>query len=265
MTSEKSVVLITGASRGIGRTMVEVLTANGHSVVAVARPSSDLDDLCRATGAIPVAVDVSDLAAVSDAVANVEATFGPVSLLVNNAGIAGQSEPTWLHDADAWWRVFEVNVKGVFACSRAVLPSMLARREGRIINVSSGAAHFPISDDFNSMISSAYLASKAAVNRFSEALAVEVRPRGVKVFAISPGSVKTEMTENIFASQWDDPDFWTPPEACAQLAMYLNSGVLDELSGRYITAATDDWRSLNERAREVQAEDLLAMRLRPLP
>jgi NADP-dependent 3-hydroxy acid dehydrogenase YdfG len=140
MTSEKSVVLITGASRGIGRTMVEVLTANGHSVVAAARPSTGLDDLCRATGAIPVALDVSDLAAVSDAVANVEATFGPVSLLVNNAGIAGQSEPTWLHDADAWWHVFEVNVKGVFACSRAVLPLMLARHEGRIINVSSGAA-----------------------------------------------------------------------------------------------------------------------------
>ena len=265
MTSEKSVVLITGASRGIGRTMVEVLSANGYAVAAAARPSTDLDDLCRSTGAYRVALDVANFAVVSDAVANVEAVVGPVSLLVNNAGIAGQSEPTWVHDVNEWWRVFEVNVKGVFACSRAVLPSMLARREGRIINVSSGAAHFPISDDFLSMISSAYLASKAAVNRYTEALAAEVRTTGVKVFAISPGSVKTEMTENIFASQWDDPDFWTPPEACAQLVLHLNSGALDELSGRYITAATDDWRSLHERAREVQEEDLLAMRLRPLP
>jgi NAD(P)-dependent dehydrogenase (short-subunit alcohol dehydrogenase family) len=178
--------------------------------------------------------------AVTEAIALVEAELGPIDLLVNNAGISGQSGMSWEVDDEEWWRIIEVNVLGTFLCSRAVMPAMMARGAGRIVNLSSNAAFFQIEADFAGVINSAYMASKAAVIRFTEALAAEARPAGVHVFAISPGTVKTEMTASTFAGSWDDSDFWSPPELAAELIGFIASGALDALSGRYIHAAADD-------------------------
>ncbi len=169
-----------------------------------------------------------------------ERELGPIGLLVNNAGVAGDGGFSWSHEPEQWWHVFEVNVLGTFLCSRAVIPGMRARAAGRIVNVSSNAAFFSLADGPEERIGSAYMASKAAVVRFSEALAAETRADGVCVFAISPGMVKSDMTAAIFAAEWDDAGLWSPPELTADLIEFIDSGALDALSGRYIHAANDD-------------------------
>ena len=142
---------------------------------------------------------------------------------------------------------------------------MMARGSGRIINLSSGAATFPVGPDNDGVLTSAYMASKAAVNRFTEAVAGECFSAGVRAFAISPGMVKTDMTAEVFGDLWDDADTWTPMAKSLDLIDDLDAGLLDALSGRYIRAALDDWRSLAARADEVIALDTNALRLRELP
>jgi len=256
------VAVVTGASRGIGRAITERLAASGHRVVAVGRSRTQLDEVAERTGAVPLVLDVSDASAVADALAQVEADLGTPSLLVNNAGVAGTSGPTWEQDPADWWRVFEVNVLGAFLCSRAVLPGMVARGSGRIVNVSSNAAFFRVDDDAEGLINSAYMASKAALIRFTEAVAAEGDASGVRAFAISPGMVKTDMTAEIFADEWDEPDLWSSPALTADLVAFIDSGALDGLSGRYIHAANDDWRTLAGRAQDIVAHDLHSLRVR---
>ena len=194
-----------------------------------------------------------------------EGELGPIDLLVNNAGSGGTGGLTWDKDPADWWRVFEVNVLGAFLCARAVLPGMRARRLGRIVNVASNAAFFMIDDDFAGRIDSAYLASKAALVRLTEALAAETRADGISVFAISPGMVKTAMTEPIFTDLWDEDGVWTPPERTADLVAFLAAGALDRVSGRYIHAANDDWEAMPARVAEILDDDLNALRLREQP
>ena len=137
-------------------------------------------------------------------VARTESELGPIDLLVANAGVSGPTTATWETPAEDWWRVFEVNVLGVYLCCRTVLPGMIERGSGRIVNISSGASYLPGAGG-----STAYGPSKAAVSRFSELLEREVGSRGVHVFHISPGLVRTDMTEGMFPEPDDAP--WTPP------------------------------------------------------
>jgi NAD(P)-dependent dehydrogenase (short-subunit alcohol dehydrogenase family) len=128
---------------------------------------------------------------------------------------------------------------------------MLARGGGRIVNVASGAAYLPGTS------STAYSSSKAAVHRFSETLARQLEPRGIPVFSISPGLVRTRMTDD-----FGDDAPWTPPELAPQLVRALASGRLDALAGRYLHAEHDDIEDLAARADEIVTEDLNAIRLR---
>jgi 3-oxoacyl-[acyl-carrier protein] reductase len=257
--------VVTGASRGIGRSLTERLTAAGQRVAAIGRSVADLDEVAAKTGAMPFVLDVSDPAAVESVFARILAELGVPDLLVNNAGISGGSGLTWELPEQDWWRVLEINVRGTYLCTRAVLPAMMARGSGRIINLSSGAATFPVGLDNDGELTSAYMASKAAVNRFTEAVAGECFSAGVRVFSMSPGMVKTDMTAEVFGEIWDDEDTWTPIETPVDLIMDLDAGMLDALSGRYFRAAIDDWRSLAGRADEVLELDTHALRLRPLP
>lgn len=239
---ESSVVFVTGASEGIGKIVAAHLADEGYRVAVGARSLDTLHAVAQEIGALAVPLDVTDVVSVNAAIERIEDELGPVELLVNNAGTAGTGKVTWLDTPDEWWRVMEVNVKGTFLCAQRVLPAMLSRGSGRIVNVSSAAANFPIesADDF---LDTSYMASKAAVNRFSEALAVEARAQGVSVFAVSPGKVKTAMTRAPTAPYWNDEDFWSPPELAAHLVAYIATGALDAYSGRYIHAARDDWRN----------------------
>jgi 3-oxoacyl-[acyl-carrier protein] reductase len=262
MSSPPRVALVTGAGRGIGRVVAARLASSGYRVAVAARSAAQVGQVAEEIGALPIALDVADGSAVEAAVAAIEGELGPLGLLVNSAGVAGDGGCTWDQSPADWWRVFEVNVLGTFLCSRAVLPGMRARGHGRIVNVSSNAAFFSLADGPEERISAAYMASKAAVIRFSEVLAAEARADGISAFAISPGTVKSEMTAGIFRAEWDDPTLWSPPELTADLIAFLDTGALDGLSGRYIHAAHDDWRALADRIPEIVEADHMSLRVR---
>jgi 3-oxoacyl-[acyl-carrier protein] reductase len=257
--------VVTGASRGIGQALTERLTEAGMTVAAIARSEPDLHEVAARTGAFPFVLDVADPAAVEAVFGRIVAELGVPDLLVNNAAISGASGRTWELPPQDWWQVFEINVRGTYLCTRAVLAPMIARGSGRIVNLSSGAAMYPVGLDNDGAINSAYMAAKAAVNRFTEAVAGECFRAGVQVFSMSPGMVKTDMTAAVFADLWDDADTWTPVDKALDLIADLDAGMLDALSGRYFRAAVDDWRELAARAKEIISTDSNVPRLSQLP
>jgi len=261
MTSPQQLAVVTGASRGIGRVIAERLADRGQHVIALARSVEALTAEPTNPNITPLAVDVSDPFAVSRVWHIIEVEHGVPTLLVNNAAIGGVSGPTWTQEPSDWWRLFEINVRGTFLPTHHALPAMIARGSGRIVNFSSGAAYFPVATDNDAQISAAYMSSKAAVQRFTEALAGELVGTGVTVFAMSPGMVKTDMTAPLFAEDWEDPDIWSPPELSADLIEFIDSGAIDALSGRFIHVAQDDWRTFAESANDIVAADKQTLRL----
>lgn len=240
------VALITGGGRGLGRAFAVALATNGLHVAVASRNTEELNAtvaMLRAEQVRCVAIpaDVTNDAAVRKMVSITQEQLGPISLLVNTAGVGAPFGPTWETDSDEWWRNVEVNLKGTMLCCKAVVTDMIARREGRIINVASGAGTVSIP------YMSAYVTSKAAVIRFTEVLADEVRQYGVSVFAIQPGTVRTAMSEELMQSEsgkrwlpWfkkifdeNRDDSSLPGE---NLVLYLASGKADVLSGRFFAA-----------------------------
>jgi 3-oxoacyl-[acyl-carrier protein] reductase len=242
------VAFVTGGGRGVGESVARALAEDGWSVVVAARTRSEVDAVAREIGGRAVELDVSS----PPVVAEVFADVGPVDLLVNNAGIGGSSASFTEEKADDWWRVFEVNTRGPYLCCRAVVPSMLDRGGGRIVNVASGAAYLPSVGG-----STAYGPSKAALHRFSDLLAGQLAPQNIFVFSISPGLVRTAMTEH-----FGDDAPWTPPECAPTLVRKLATGRYDALAGRYLHAEHDDVDDLVARIGDIREHDLNAIRLR---
>ncbi len=247
------VALVTGGGRGIGANVARELTQAGARVAVSARSADQVEAVARELGGLAVVADVSDRESVEAMVDRVRSELGPIDLLVNNAGISGGLQTAWDSDPDDWWRVFEVNVRGPFLVSRAVIPEMVERGSGRIVNVGSGAAYLPPA---STVTETAYGPSKAALYRFGEMLASQLAGTGVYVFTISPGLVKTDMT-----ARFSDDLPWTPPELAPRLVRVLASGRADKLAGRYIHAEHDDVEDLIRRADQILDEDLNAIRL----
>jgi 3-oxoacyl-[acyl-carrier protein] reductase len=239
--------LVTGGGRGVGANVARALAEDGWSVIVAARTGDEVQAVAADTGGRALELDVSS----SESIEHAFAEAGPIDLLVNNAGISGPRGRSWEVDPADWWRVYEVNVRGAYLCARAVIPGMLERGAGRIVNVGSGAAYLR-----DSAGSSAYGSSKAGLHRFSERLAQELKPLGVNVFEISPGLVRTSLTEGM-----PDDAPWTPPEAAPALVLKLASGRYDELAGLYLHAEHDDVDELLDRLDAVRERDLNAIRL----
>lgn len=248
--------VVTGATRGLGRRLSAHLAAGGHEVVAVGRDAGALDALVAegGPGVTPYAADVTDPARLAE----VASAVGAIDLVVANAGALTATGPFWECDLDDWWSGFSVNVLGVAATARAFLPGMVERGSGRLVLMSSGMGNRP------GPWSSQYAASKAAVTRWGESVQRELDGTGVRCFVVSPGMVRTDMTD------WPEPlmdrlpalrdlpdDAWTPPELLLGLVDAIAAGELDPLAGRFVHA-TDDRASLlaavdgDERARTLR-------------
>lgn len=253
------VAWVTGAGRGIGRGIALTLAKAGAWVIAAARSEVEIQETVKmidAAGgrAMALKLDVTDAQSVDQGMAQIMQTCQRLDLLVNNAGIAGEQAPVWEESAESWWEVLEVNLKGSFLTARAALAVMSAQRSGRIINVASNIGVYP------SAAYSAYSVSKAGVIRMTDCLAEMAREHNVQVFAISPGLVRTAMTEAIPFYDNTPEEEYLPAEAAGKLCAFLASGRVDRLSGRYFHVM-DDIENLVERGEEILAKDLYAMRL----
>lgn len=264
------VAVVTGGGRGIGRAIAQALAAEGASVAVVARSEGQLAEtttLIREMGgeAIAIVGDVSDRQAVTQMAEQVVQQLGPVDILVNNAGRHHALGPLWLVDPDEWWKEVECNLFSTFLCMHAILPSMIERRQGRIINVSSGAGNLPRPHN------TAYTSSKAAITRLTESAAISAKPYDVSIFAIHPGSVRTAMADYLVnseqASKWV-PEYRTvydeteiPVERVGGLVVFLASGKADLLTGRFLDVY-DDIQELVKQTEAIQQQDLYTLRLR---
>jgi len=248
----EGVALVTGGGRGIGASIARELADAGMRVAVSGRTRDQVEAIAAQVDGLALVGDVSRQPDVEEWVRRTETELGPIDLLVANAGLSVRETAAWELEPEEWWHVLEVNVLGAYLSCRAVIPGMLERARGRIVLTGSGAAYLPGSRN------TAYSASKAALCRFGETLALQLADHGIPVFFFSPGLVRTELTGDSFGD--DAP--WTPPELAPLLVRVLASGRADALAGRYLHAEHDDVEDLIRRADEIAENDLNAIRLR---
>ena len=267
--------IITGASEGLGREIARAYVLAGASVLMCARDRERLDEArldvselakpAQVVAAVPA--DVSDPADVDRLVAHAFERFPQVHVLVNNAGVYGPIGPVESVDWPAWVRAVEINLLGSVLMVRSLVPHFKRHRYGKIIQLSGGGATNPLPRI------SAYAASKAAVVRFAESLALEVEPFGIDVNAIAPGALNTRMMDQLLAAGPDDagPAFYermkkiaeeggTPLERGAALAVFLASPASDGITGRLLSAVWDPWSDLPRRLEDLKRSDVYTLR-----
>jgi NAD(P)-dependent dehydrogenase (short-subunit alcohol dehydrogenase family) len=268
-TFKNKVALVTGGGRGIGCAFAQALASAGASVVLAARSESEISEVAKAIrtrggNALAVQADISKSEDVKNLVQAAISHNGHVDILINNAGITGPIQPVIDTDPEQWWHTIEVNVRGTFLVTRLVLPTMVARSTGRIINISSGAAYgvFPNL--------SSYATSKAALAHFTRCLAAELEPHHISVIAFNPGFVQTSMLENAATSADVDPlsretfrhvlesgHARSVTDVIPKL-MYLAAGHADTLSGRFLDI-DDDFGHIAATHEDIAGSDLYTL------
>lgn len=266
--------LITGASRGFGLAIARRFTAAGADVFLCGREADTLDEARSlvAAGAperrvLAAAGDVSDPDDAGRLAAAALDAFPALHVLVNNAGVYGPMGPTESVDWTAWVRTIEINLFGSVLMTRALIPHFTRRRAGKIIQVSGGGATAPMPN------LSAYAASKAAVVRFAESVAEELRPYGVDVNAVAPGALNTRMLDEVLDAGPDavgagfyaraaaqKRDGGTALERGADLCVHLASSAGDGITGKLISAVWDPWPTLDAHRDELAATDVYTIR-----
>lgn len=233
-------VIVTGASRGIGKACALEFGKSGADVIInYTRSKEKAEEVCEEISklggrALPFCADVADRKAVDEMIAFAHSNFGSISTLVNNAGIAEQIMFCDITE-EKWDRMFAVDVKGVYNCIQAALPDMIHNKSGRIINISSMWGITGASCEVH------YSAAKAAVIGMTKALAKELGPSGITVNAIAPGVISTEMNGNISEEIMTELKEETPigrigsPEDIAETAIFLASPKASFITGEVIS------------------------------
>ena len=230
MSLNGKVVLITGAGRGIGRAIALAFAGEGAQVAATGRNMQRLGetvDEIRAGGgtAAAFALDVTNSEEAVRVANQVVSNWGRIDILVNNAGVITYNTPVWSTTIEQWDQVMNTNLRGTFLVSRAVIPHMMQRQEGVIINVGSSSGRQPDSDY------GAYATSKWGVVGYTASLANSLHPHGIRVNGINPGWVDTDMArENCPRG---NPE-WITGEQIAQAALYLATRAPNAMTGQFI-------------------------------
>ena len=263
--------VVTGAGRGIGQAISLAFAKEGADVVVASRTISETNETAKliqelGRSAIAKQADVSKIEDVETLMKSALQEFDKIDILVNNAGIYGPIGPLVANDTNRWIETISVNLVGTFLCCRAVLPSMIDRRKGRIINLSGGGAAS------SSPRFSAYGCSKAAIVRLTETLAEEVEEYNIQVNAIAPGAVNTRLVTEVLRAGANAGEKMlartrlqlktggTPPELAGTLAVFLASDESNGLTGRLISAEWDDWRNMGARIPEIMNTDMYKLR-----
>ncbi|MFF8316483.1 SDR family NAD(P)-dependent oxidoreductase [Streptomyces bobili] len=251
-------VLITGGSRGLGRALAEAFLISGARVAATGRDPERLAALQRELGAHgdlrTATVDSTDQAALRELAASLLAAWGRIDTLITNAGVPGPCGPAWENDPAQWWHAQEVNLRGTFLACHTITPVMIKNGSGRVISIASNAGRHRWPH------MSAYSVSKAAAIKFTENLAAELHPHGVRAFSYHPGLLTigmatTQLTGTHPPGSWDERiQQWylrqhaaghtTATEHSTRGALLIAAGVADHLSGHYLTP---DHPALNSR------------------
>jgi NAD(P)-dependent dehydrogenase (short-subunit alcohol dehydrogenase family) len=261
---EGAVAVVTGAGRGIGRAIAMRLAAHGARVVLAARSPAELAEVEQAIEAaggeaLAVPADITDEQEVERVLETARRAFGPLEILVCNAGAAGPIGRIVDVSPEEWRSTLETNLTAVFLCCRAAIPELVRSGRGKIVIVASGVALRPAPRI------GAYDASKAGVTNFAEYLAEELDEHGVDVNAIRPGVVDTRLSRTHLDSGPERGGLLvehvtrglegggTPPEKAADLVLYLASRSGDGISGVGLIGVDDDVRSLPRRTRATTA------------
>lgn len=265
--------IITGSNQGLGKAIAKAYLEAGANVVLCARGEKllgDAADELRRLDAGKVAwvtADVSRDADVQEVVERTLAEFGHFEILVNNAGVYGPKGSIDDVPWDQWMDSLLINIGGSVNFSRQVLPHFKQRRYGKIIQLSGGGATNPLPRI------SAYATSKAAIVRFAETLAVEVREYNIDVNSIAPGALNTRLLDEVLAAGPDlvGAEFFaraerqhaqggTPLDVPSRLAVFLGSSRSDGITGKLISSVWDDWQSFPEHLEELNKSDVYTLR-----
>lgn len=251
--------LVTGAGRGLGAAVSIALAKEGASLVLASRTKSELDEVMQwitLTGqkAQTVVADVSNEADVERMVKTAIDSNGKIDILVNCAGVYGPIGQMWTLDAQAWTKAVQINLIGTFLCCKSVIPYMIEKKHGKIINFSGGGATSSLPRF------SAYAVSKTAVVRLTETLSDEVKEFNIQVNAIAPGAVDTSLQNEVMAAgekageiftrfkqNRESGKGWVPKELAADLSVFLASSASDGLTGKLIAAPYDGWEKWDEK------------------
>ena len=269
--------IVTGGSQGLGRAIVEAFVREGANVLLCARDEARRRAIGRGTSrrmclvpgqrVVAQGCDVSVPAEVENLFGVADAMFDALHVLINNAGIYGPKGPTEEVDFEEWKRCVDINLHGTLLPCRAAMRRFKKSGYGKIVNLSGGGATNPMPNI------SAYAASKAAVVRLTETLALELAPFHVDVNAVAPGALNTRLLDEVIAAGPDKvgADFYqrslkqssqggVPLELGADLCVYLASAESDGVTGKLISAKWDPWKRLHEYKAELDATDIYALR-----
>ena len=272
MILKDKISIITGGSGGIGKAIAKNFAREGSHLILVSRTKAELEATRQEIKSLSSSrveifpADVSKPTEVNELIEFALAKFATIDVLVNCAGIQGPIGMTTDIDGEKWLEAIHINLYGTFLCIKAVLPTMIAKKKGKIINFSGGGSVSP-RPRF-----SAYSASKAAVVRLTETLAGEVKEYNIDIHVVAPGAVNTRLLEEVLAAGEaagkeelakalkQKKEGGVPPKKVAELIVFLASPASDGLSGRLISLPWDSWREIPQHLDSIMSSDIYAVR-----